>query len=207
MKNMTRFTVILLILLGISNCATMNESECLQADWMMIGIEDGAAGRQLSYIGTRRKACADHGVTPNLEAYNAGRAEGLKQFCTYKNGFRHGSRGNAQSEVCQGTLVEQYAGGFKKGSEIYAMDQEINQMVSHQRSKEAELAALDDQIRLAETKLVAKAGSQEARISQLDHYNHLKDDRNALVGYLTSLDGDIAAKRQQRDALFAQYNR
>lgn len=100
-----------------------------------------------------------------------------------------------------------YADGYSKGSEIFALDQEINQMVSLHKSKEAELSALDDQIHLAETKLVAKAGSQAERVSQLDHYNHLKEDRNVLVNDLVGLDQDIAAKRQQRDALFAQHNR
>lgn len=207
MKNITRLAFYLLVLLGVSSCATMDKSECLQADWQMIGMEDGAAGRQLSYIGTRRKDCAEHGVTPNLDQYNAGRAEGLKQFCTYKNGYRHGSNGNSNSDVCQGALQGPYADGFNKGSEIYGMGKEINQMASHLRSKEAELAGLDEDIRLAESKLISRAGSKAARISQLDHYNHLKADRDALVNYLHNLNADIASKQQKRDALNAQYSR
>ena len=207
MKIMTRLALFLLILVGASSCATMDKSECLQADWRMIGMEDGSAGRQLSYIGTRRKDCAEHGVTPNLEQYNVGRDEGLKQFCTYKNGYRHGSKGNSNPDVCQGALQGPYADGFNKGSEVYGMGREIDQMVSQLRSKESELAALDEDIRLAETKLISRAGSKAARISQLDHYNHLKSDRDALVGYLSSLDRDIAMKRQQRDSLNAQYSR
>ena len=207
MKMMTRLALFLLILVGASSCATMDKSECLQADWRMIGMEDGSAGRQLSYIGTRRKDCAEHGVTPNLEQYNIGRNEGLKQFCTYQNGYRHGSNGNSNTDVCQGGLQGAYVDGYNKGSEVYGMTKEINQMTSQLRSKESELAGLDEDIRVAESKLISRAGSQAARISQLDHYNHLKADRDSLANYLYNLDQDIAKKRQQRDALDAQYSR
>ena len=65
--------------LGIAGCASMSKNECVMVDWRTIGYEDGVAGRAGDQIGRYRKACADHGVAPDLGAYQAGRAEGLRE--------------------------------------------------------------------------------------------------------------------------------
>ena len=48
------------------------------------------AGRSGEQIGRHRKACAEYGITPGLDAYRAGRAEGLREFCQPNNGYRAG---------------------------------------------------------------------------------------------------------------------
>ncbi|MCH7498790.1 MAG: DUF2799 domain-containing protein [Nitrospinae bacterium] len=207
MMNIIRLAFCLLILLAVSSCATMNKSECLEADWQVIGLEDGAAGRGLAYIGTHRKACAEHGVTPNLEQYNIGREAGLKQFCTYKNGYRQGSRGSSSSDVCQGALQGPYSDGFNRGRVIYDMGKEIDQMVKHLESKKAELAGINIEIQRVESHLISKAGSRADRKHHLDEYNHLQADREALEHYLHDLELDIARKQDERNALNAEYSR
>ncbi len=207
MINIIRFAFCILILFVFSSCATMNKSECLKADWQVIGLEDGAEGRELSYIGNRRKACAEHDVTPNLEQYTIGRAVGLKQFCTYKNGYRQGSNGFTNSNVCQGALQGPYAYGFSKGRVIYDIGKEIDSMVRQLRSKESELAALDEQIRLVESHLISKEDSRAERILHLNEYNQLQADRDALEHYLRDLEISIARKQDERNALIAEYNR
>lgn len=202
-----RLAVCILILLGFSSCATMNKSECLEADWQVIGLEDGAAGRGLAYIGTHRKACAEHGVTPNLEQYNIGREAGLKQYCTYKNGYRLGSRGFSNSDVCQGELKGPHSTGFNRGREIYDMGKEIGHMVKHLESKKAELAGINIEIQRVESHLISKAGSRADRIHHLDEYNHFKADQEALEHYLHDLELDIARKQDERNALNAEYSR
>lgn len=54
----------------LAGCASgMDSAECVTADWRAIGYEDGSQGRGANSFSERRKACADHGVTPNFEAY------------------------------------------------------------------------------------------------------------------------------------------
>jgi len=207
MTNIIRITVSILILLGVSSCASMNKSECLQADWQVLGLEDGAQGRDISYIGTRRKACAEHGVSPNLEQYSTGREAGLKQYCTYNNGYRAGRSGYSFSEVCQGELRGPYAGGFDRGVEIYDMDNEIGQMVKHREAKEAELAGVNEKIRVVESHLISKGDSRADRIRHLDEYDHFKADQKALEAYLYELESNLARKQDERNALNAQYSR
>ena len=71
------------LLAGCSS--TMSKDECRTVDWRTVGYEDGVAGRSGERIGEHRKACAEHGVTPDLNAYRAGRAEGLREYCQPHN--------------------------------------------------------------------------------------------------------------------------
>ena len=71
----------------------MSEQECAATDWRTVGYEDGVAGRSGDNIGQHRKACAKHGVSPDLTLYQAGRNDGLREYCQPANGFRAGADG------------------------------------------------------------------------------------------------------------------
>ncbi|MET0809299.1 MAG: DUF2799 domain-containing protein [Pseudoxanthomonas sp.] len=82
-----------LLILALSGCATMNKDECLTVDWRTVGYEDGVAGRSGDRIAQHRKACAKHGVAPDLDAYQSGRDQGLREYCQPDNGYQLGARG------------------------------------------------------------------------------------------------------------------
>jgi hypothetical protein len=63
------------LLLGAC-AAKMSKDECRTVDWRTVGYEDGVAGQPGNRIGEHRRACAEHGVTPDLNAYLAGRDRG-----------------------------------------------------------------------------------------------------------------------------------
>lgn len=63
------------------------------------------AGRTGDRIGQHRKACADHGVRPDLNAYQAGRAEGLREYCQARNGYRVGVSGAGYGGPCPADLA------------------------------------------------------------------------------------------------------
>lgn len=84
----------------VSGCASLDRSECLNANWYAIGLEDGARGRPLERLGDHRRACAEHRVAPDGERYVVGRNEGLKSFCTYERGFSQGRAGHAYAGSC-----------------------------------------------------------------------------------------------------------
>ena len=65
----------LLALLALASCASLSEEACRAGDWRGIGFRDGAAGRADSFVARHAKACADVGVTPDLDEWRAGRAE------------------------------------------------------------------------------------------------------------------------------------
>src|SRR6188508_963801 len=83
------------ILLALAGCAGMSEQACLTSDWRTVGFEDGSLGRSEATIGNYRKACAEHGVSPDLAEYRAGHAEGVQTYCRPANGFEVGHSGAA----------------------------------------------------------------------------------------------------------------
>lgn len=204
--NTIRPVLYTLILLGISSCATMNKSECLQADWRVVGLEDGARGHDLSYIGRHRESCAEHGVNPNLEQYNIGREEGLTQYCTYKKGHRHGRSGFSYSDACQADQHALYQDGYSKGRELYDREKEIDHLLKDLHVKRAQLAELQGQIQHVEYKLTLKAKSLRHRKKQVHRYNHLQADYEALDHDIHDLELFVARKQDEYQALKSQYS-
>ena len=91
------------VLVGTTQgCATLSQSECEEADWQIIGLEDGSAGRPVSYIGRHRKSCADYGVKPNMKQYQRGHADGVRIFCTPRKGYQLATSGRGHDDVCRG---------------------------------------------------------------------------------------------------------
>jgi len=119
----TSFPVFLLI-----SCATLNKDECRTADWKLIGFEDGSNGCAVSRIGLHRSACAEYGITPNLDLYNQGRAEGLYKYCVPITGYNLGLRGTAYQGVCSGYDEDSFIQAYKDGKQIYGAKLNLNKM-------------------------------------------------------------------------------
>lgn len=206
--NMIRPALCILILFSVSNCATMNKSECREADWQIIGLEDGSKGRAISYIGNRREACAAHGVKPDLEQYNIGREAGLRQYCTHRNGFLRGRSGYSYNGVCQGEQYGAYQEGYNRGHELhgllYGLEKEIDHRHKDLHVKRAQLVELEGQIQKLEYKLTLKAKSLRQRRKQLDWYNHLRTDHEALDHEIHDLELYIARKQDEYKSLKSQ---
>ena len=133
------FAVLMLPFLFASGCATMNQSECQTADWAMIGMEDGARGRLGSYIGNHRSACAKFGITPDLNSYQSGHAQGVRQYCTERNGFARGRSGNRYNGVCPPELERSFLDAHSLGMDIYLANRELQNINSSIKSKEKEI--------------------------------------------------------------------
>src|SRR5512136_1452288 len=128
-------------LLAIAGCsATMSRDECRTVDWRTIGYEDGVAGRSGEQIGLHRKACAEYGVTPNLDAYRAGRAEGLREYCQPHNGYRAGATGAASDDVCPADLAPAFIAAYDSGRELYVRERRVADTDAQIEARRAELA-------------------------------------------------------------------
>jgi hypothetical protein len=122
-----KFLGLTVIILLLSNCANMNESDCLTADWHLIGFEDGSFGKQESHISQHRKECAEHGVTPDLTAYRKGHFAGSKRFCTANNGFSRGRQDKDYSRSCPEQFEAAFLVGFRDGQTLYGLKKVLNQ--------------------------------------------------------------------------------
>ena len=59
--------------LWLSGCETMSADQCLVGDWGGRGYQDGLNGLRSDRLDDHAKACAKHGVTPNVSAYYSAR--------------------------------------------------------------------------------------------------------------------------------------
>src|SRR5699024_5332942 len=103
------------VVLLLPGCATLSEGECLTADWYQIGQQDGRHGFQRARFHKHQKACAEHGVRPDENAYYAGRLAGLESYCAPSSGFRRGRDGDRYTGVCPPDWEPAFLSEFRKG--------------------------------------------------------------------------------------------
>mgnify|MGYP001563971797 FL=1 len=134
----------------VGACATLKKEECLTADWYQIGYEDGAKGYPLSRIGKHRKACAKHGVAPDMAVYEQGRHRGLVEFCTPDGGYRAGLSGRDVGNVCTGELNEPFMAGYNTGRDIYLLEREVRKEEREQEDRLREITRIENEIKARE---------------------------------------------------------
>jgi hypothetical protein len=185
----------------VSGCATLNKSECRKADWEMIGLEDGAKGHPLTYIGNHRKACAEYGVKSDLDQYSIGHQAGLTRFCTLDNGFKQGRAGREYNNVCPVELEGQFLAGYDTGRELHELKSEIDQMLQDARTANAEKTQLKEKLQNIETMLVSGVMSASDRKALLDEFKQMQTRHATLGVYITDLEHGAARMQGEYDAL------
>lgn len=199
---------LLAVALLLGGCATMSESECVTVDWQTIGFEDGVAGYSGDRIGQHRKACAKHGVSPDLTGYQRGREAGLKEYCQPANGFRVGSQGGSYAGVCPAELDGAFASAYESGRQLHSLESRLSNARNQLVSKRRELERVEDTLvkktavivgsestgaeraqALVDTKQLAeRVGRLKSEIRQLEHdqveYERDLKDYRARVAFI-----------------------
>jgi hypothetical protein len=180
--------VLAVVTLISSGCASMSGDECLTSDWRGIGYEDGARGYSGDRLGQHRKSCAKHGVTPDLEAYQTGRTDGLREFCQPQRGFNLGSSGGRYNGVCAYDLEADFLDAYRTGSQLHSLRANVNSASSQIHAKERESETVASLIREAEAGVIASETSIQDRIlllADLKEYSErtgqLESERDALI--------------------------
>ena len=125
--------------LGLGACASLTEEQCLNGDWSGIGYQDGLRGYPQSRIGDHREACAKVGVSPDIQAWLAGRAEGLKRYCTPENAYVVGRNGNELNPVCPASQAQSLNAANAWGLEYHELELEIAEL-------QAEISVIQDRL-------------------------------------------------------------
>ena len=193
-----KFLAMTAIILLLSNCANMNESDCLNADWQLIGFEDGSFGKNESHISQHRKECAEHGVTPDLMDYRNGHFDGSKRFCTANNGFSRGRQGKDYSRSCPEQFEAEFLKGFSDGQTLYGLKKILNQRTAELEGTYKDIDWLEHVIAEKSELMIADGLKRDQRImvrnevaqhqqQQVELYNTLpelkQDFEHALQGY------------------------
>lgn len=141
------------LLLQLSGCATLNESECKQGDWMQIGYTDGAAGKPEAHLAKHRDACARYQISPVLNQWRIGYQKGLVSYCTPEKGYQEGLQGRTYHGVCPANTATDFRFAYDKGQRIYRQSQVVKQLQDRLDKLDRQQSQLRQQSREIEAQL------------------------------------------------------
>ena len=152
------------VALALAACsATLSKDECRNVDWRTVGYEDGVAGRSPQRIGEHRKACAEYGIKPDLDAYQAGRAQGLREFCQPHNGYRAGVSGQPYYDGCPPELEAAFLTEYDAGRKLYLLERRVSDADEQIAYNRAEIARLEGRATGSAFEALNEAATPEAR--------------------------------------------
>lgn len=189
----------------IGGCATLSEPECRNADWYMIGIEDGMNGRLSSRIGEHRKACSQYNITPNINAYQNGHADGVIQFCTEAKGFATGKEGQTYNGVCPSGLEDTFLKGYRIGKDFHALSYEIEQSTIAIDSFEKQIEELEKDISEKEKHLVNGKTTKTERKHLLEKIKEKQKELGELETKTLDLEKNRAVMENEYSRLQSLY--
>lgn len=125
---LTRHFLATLVIIGVlPGCATLSKQQCMMGNWQTIGYNDGVAGHYADRLASHTKACAKAGVVPDYQAWELGRQQGLKQYCTSANAYVIGQRGRQLNGVCPAAILPRLQQFNAQGREYYSLSNQLTQ--------------------------------------------------------------------------------
>ena len=185
--------------LVVSGCASMSDEECLATDWSAVGYEDGARGYTTERFSRHRQACAKHGITADFGAYQAGRDQGLVEYCQPGRGYDVGVSGGRYYGVCNANLERDFLDAYNAGYHLYTLRANVNRANSSIHSKERELESVHDEIRSKEAALIAAETTVEDRILLIADLKELSERTGHLEAEIEMLYEERARHQAELD--------
>ncbi len=199
MKYILILSVPLIFLLG--GCAKMmNENECVAADWRSVGYQDGTQGRAQDWLGRRAEACAEYGVTPNMDQYLIGRDQGLQNFCQPRRGFDLGLRGGRYDNVCPPNLEGPFLAGLQDGQGLRGREQRVSDIDNSLSAAHTDLENLENDIALHTTALIDGNLTNEERVQYALDIKNWAEDLGAIRANIPAMEAELVAAQHDLDA-------
>ena len=111
----------LVLILGIATLVgcntTTSQVECDNAiDWLSLSSEVALAGKSVREFDKYKASCCDN-LPGNAQAlYLDGYTAGIKQYCSYENGFKLGEKGIPDPQICPLEIRAEFDKGFRIGA-------------------------------------------------------------------------------------------
>ncbi|MDA0281546.1 MAG: DUF2799 domain-containing protein [Proteobacteria bacterium] len=179
--NSKRIVALSLIVIMLSGCAVMSEEECVYSDWTAVGYEDGADGRSSDRFGDYRRTCADQNITPDFQAWQAGREQGLIEFCQPLRGFQVGESGGYYDGVCNGNLEPGFLDAFRLGAELYSLRSDLNVVASRVVANTEAIQRIDSDVAGIESIIILDETTPAQRAQLLADMRELSEVKGELV--------------------------
>ncbi len=195
--------VVAVVVIGLGGCASMNVDECATSDWFAIGHEDGSRGYTSDRFGNYRKACAKHGVTPDFQAYQSGRDQGLVEFCQPGRGFNYGVNGGQYRGVCSVEMEASFLDAYRAGRQLHTLRANVSAVNSQIYNKEHALKSSESRATEAAVLLVSSESTTEERVLLLVelkeisvHIGQLESEIDSLIADRARLEYDLQLYEQ-----------
>jgi hypothetical protein len=187
------------VLLGA--CASkMSKDECRTVDWRTVGYEDGVAGQPGDRIGEHRRACAEYGVTPDLNAYLAGRTAGLREYCQPHNGYRAGANGYTYCDTSRAELAEAFEKAYDEGRALYVRERRVIDTEEQIEDKRREIRRLEDRVAESAFDVIDTAATAEERTQAVLDTKQAAERIGRLKAEITELEKERARYQAELDA-------
>jgi len=191
-------------LVVLSGCATLGKDECLNADWLTIGYEDGAHGYPASRIGSHRQDCAKHGVTPDFNRYEQGRLEGLREYCTPQKGYSLGTSGRQYNYVCPRDLESVFLKGYYHGKNVHGAQVVIKRQKADLTKMHNELRSVEKDLHAIEAELVHDNIGPRHRKKLLEEFKILTEERSYILDEIARQEALLEDSRLNLQEIISQ---
>jgi Protein of unknown function (DUF2799) len=187
------------LLLGAC-AAKMSKDECRTVDWRTVGYEDGVAGQPGDRIGEHRRACAEYGVTPDLNAYLAGRTAGLREYCQPHNGYRAGANGYTYFDTCPADLAEAFEIAYDEGRALYVRERRVTDTEEQIEARRREIRRLEDRVAESAFDVIDATSTAEERTQAVLDTKQAAERIGRLKSEITELEKERARYQAELDA-------
>lgn len=192
-----RGAIMMLAAVTLAGCASIGKDECLAMDWRTVGYEDGATGQGVQSLAHRRKACAKHGVVPDLDAYRLGRDEGLREYCRADNGFRVGASGRGYGGVCPEHLSADFTEAYEAGRTLWRLESRLSDAINGIGSRRAEIVRIDEMVVSSGLIIMGENSTAEERAQALLNTKSLAERRSQLLVEIDALERAIPGYEEE----------
>jgi hypothetical protein len=199
MKSPSLLIALCTLLLGAC-AAKMSKDECRTVDWRTVGYEDGVAGQPGDRIGEHRRACAEYGVTPDLNAYLAGRSAGLREYCQPHNGYRAGANGYTYFDTCPADLAEAFEIAYDEGRALYVRERRVTDTEEQIDEKRREIRRLEDRVAESAFDVIDTTSTAEERTQAVLDTKQAAERIGRLKAEITELEKERARYQAELDA-------
>lgn len=162
---LARVIAALALVVALGSCASLSEEECLAGDWRQIGVNDGAEGRGTDHIEAHRRACAPVGVSPDAEAWLAGREAGLRLYCRPAKAYEVARRGGEIRAGCTSAELTRMMPAYDWGENYWRLELQIDDVESDISAIDSDIVALPPDAGARRSMLLSRRALLSSRLS------------------------------------------
>ena len=127
--------LLLMLMLGLTGCASMTKEECLEANatsWERVGFIDGQDGWDPDQrLAMHREACQEVRIQPDRNTYMRGWHNGVVDYCTPDKGYSVGFSGSSGNpRICPPQTRGLFEDNVELGLRIYTLRNQISSLDS-----------------------------------------------------------------------------